>query len=263
MAQKAEELDRVCFNCNSFFPAETGWTSEGICLNDSVFEPYLDELLENMNYDCCKDLIKKLKFEGNREACEHFDPVEINYTDLEEDDQEFTEGNELNVNYLQKLFLKHELKRMADPNYPLESYTKLLTSKSKKEVESGVNTLYIIMAQGNERAFTALCEYYSNLPPAESLEDVYWKIELLEKLHLGKKKEALFDCLVQELHKTQSNNTTRSLITKIFRIMNTLPVDLMEDQLLKMLKEKRFSYRLKDKMKELLGLKQKDYLFDR
>ena len=46
MAQKAEELDRVCFNCNSFFPEETGWTVEGICLNDSAFEPYLDELLE-------------------------------------------------------------------------------------------------------------------------------------------------------------------------------------------------------------------------
>ncbi len=261
MTQKAEELDRVCFNCNSFFPAEAGWTAEGICLNDSVFDPYLDELLENMNYDCCKDLIDKLKFEGNREACEHFDPVEISSTDLEEDDQEFAEGDELNVNSLQELLLKHELKRMADPNYPLESYAEQLTSKSKKEVESGVNTLYLIMAQGNKRAFTALCEYYSNLPPAESLEDVHWKIEFLEKLRLGKNKKALFDCLIQELYKTPSNNTTRSLITKIFKIMNTLPADLMEDQLLKMLKEKRFSYRLKDKMKELLGLKQKDYLF--
>lgn len=150
---------------------------------------------------------------------------------------------------------------MADPNYPMESYTELLTSKSKKEVESGVNTLYLIMAQGNERAFTALCEYYSNLPPARRLEDVHWKTELLEKLYQGKNKKELFDCLVQELYKTPSNNTTRSLITKIFRIMNSLPADLMEDQLLKMLKEKRFSYRLKDKMKELLGFKQKDYLF--
>jgi len=261
MTQKAEELDKVCFNCNSFFPAETGWTAEGICLKDSVFEPYLDELLENMNYDCCKDLIDKLKFEGNREACEHFDPVEISSTDFEEDGQEFAEDDELNVNSLQGLLLKHELKRMADPNYPLESYTKLLTGKSKKQVESGVNNLYLIMAQGNKQAFTALCEYYNNLPPAKSLEDVYWKIELLEKLRLGKNKKALFDCLVQELYKTPSNNSTRSLITKVFRIMNSLPVDLMEDQLLKMLKEKRFSYRLKDKMKELLGLKQKDYLF--
>ncbi len=67
MSQKAEELDRLCCNCNSFFPAETGWTEEGICLSDSAFEPYLDELLENMNYDCCKDLIEKLKFDGNCE----------------------------------------------------------------------------------------------------------------------------------------------------------------------------------------------------
>ena len=113
----------------------------------------------------------------------------------------------------------------------------------------------------SERAFTALCEYYNSLAPAENLEDVHWRIELLEKLRLGKNEKVLFDCLVNELYKTPSNNTTRSLITKVFKIMNSLPVDLMEDQLLKMLKEKRFSYRLKNKMKELLGIKQKDYFF--
>ncbi len=118
------------------------------------------------------------------------------------------------------------------------------------------------MAQGNERAFTALCEYYNSLPPAENLEDVHWKIYLLEKLCHGKNERALFDCLVQELYKTPSNHTTRSLITKIFKIMNSLSVDLMEVQLIKMLKEKRFSYKLKDKMKELLGLKQKNHFFD-
>lgn len=264
MSQKAEELDRLCCNCNSFFPAEAGWTEEGICLSDSAFEPYLDELLENMNYGCCKELIEKLKFDGNCEVCEHFDPVEIMSTDLdfEEGVQELAESNELNVESFQQLLLRRELNKMADPNYPLESYIKLLTSKSKKEVEAGVNTLYYIMIQGNERAFTALWEYYNNLAPAEDLRDVHWKIYLLEKLQHGKNKKALFDCLVHELYKTSSNNTTKGLIIKIFQIMYTLPVDLMKDQLLKMLKDKRFSYKLKDKMKELLGLKQKNHFFD-
>ncbi len=117
------------------------------------------------------------------------------------------------------------------------------------------------MIQGNERVFTVLCDYYNNLPPAENLEDVHWKIYLLEKLWHGENEKALFDCLVQELNKTPSNNTTRGLITKIFKIMNGLPVDLMQDQLTIMLKEKRFSYRLKKKVKELLGLKYEDYIF--
>ncbi len=223
----------------------------------------MDELLENMNYDCCKELIEKLNFDGNREACEHFDPVEVisSEIDFPEEEQELSEGDEINISSSQELLWRRELKKMADPDYPLESYTKLLTSKNKKEVESGVDILYLIMIQGNERVFTVLCDYYNNLPPAENLEDVHWKIYLLEKLWHGENEKALFDCLVQELNKTPSNNTTRGLITKIFKIMNGLPVDLMQDQLTIMLKEKRFSYRLKKKVKELLGLKYEDYIF--
>jgi len=66
-----------------------------------------------------------------------------------------SEGDEINISSLQELLWRRELKKMADPHYPLESYTKLLTSKNKKEVESGVDTLYLIMVQGNERAFGA------------------------------------------------------------------------------------------------------------
>jgi hypothetical protein len=46
-AKKMEEgeLERVCFNCNHFFPASIqGPTEFGICLNDKEFEPFIDEL---------------------------------------------------------------------------------------------------------------------------------------------------------------------------------------------------------------------------
>ena len=72
-----------------------------------------------------EELIEKLKFDGNCKACEHFDPVEIMSTDLdfEEGVQELAESNELNVESFQQLLLRRELNKMADPNYPLESYS--------------------------------------------------------------------------------------------------------------------------------------------
>ena len=43
-------MERICFNCNVFFPASMDENMEyGICLNDKEFEPFIDELLENFN----------------------------------------------------------------------------------------------------------------------------------------------------------------------------------------------------------------------
>ena len=54
-----EELERVYFNCNHFFPASIeGPTEFGICLNDKEFSPFLDELLDNSNYACCQCLAR-------------------------------------------------------------------------------------------------------------------------------------------------------------------------------------------------------------
>jgi len=49
------------------------------------------------------------------------------------------------------------------------------------------------MIQGNERAFTVLCDYYNNLPPAENLEDIHWKIIFWRSYGTGKMKK---HCLI-------------------------------------------------------------------
>jgi len=47
-----EVLVRKCSNCASFFPASMEDATEfGICLNDEEFEPFIEELLGNPNFE--------------------------------------------------------------------------------------------------------------------------------------------------------------------------------------------------------------------
>lgn len=74
---KKEPLERVCFNCNYFFPSRTEASEYGICLEDKDFEPFIDELMENLNYSCCQELIQTKEFPGDQDACNKYDEAEI------------------------------------------------------------------------------------------------------------------------------------------------------------------------------------------
>ena len=79
-----EQLERICFNCNYFFPSRAEATEFGICLEDKDFEPYIDELLENLNYSCCQELIQEKEFPGDKDACNQFEEAEI--IDIDDED---------------------------------------------------------------------------------------------------------------------------------------------------------------------------------
>ncbi len=66
--------------------------------------------------------------------------------------------------------------------------------------------------------------------------------------------EQITPCLIDELYKTPSNNTTRQWLTDIFRFFEYCPIGMIREPLEKMVKDKRFSYRLKKKMKSILGM---------
>lgn len=263
MNDEKEELERICINCNSFFPADSSLTEYGICLMDESFEPYIEELFEKSNYDCCRDLINNSKFAGNKDACKDFELTETIEIDeeFEEDILKLAKDNALTVESLRNLLLIKEIERIDWKNYPIESYSKLLQSNNKKDVISGINSLGGLISLGNDKAFIALCEYYKKLPPAQNLEDVYFKMDILRQLNYKKDRKELVDCLVDELYKTPSNNTTRSLILKIFKIMKSIPLDLKKEALEKMLKDKRFSYRLKEKMKNMLDYYEDEWFY--
>ncbi len=59
------------------FPSSAEETGDGICLEDSDFEPFLDELLGSSNYASCQHLIDSKKFSGESTACDRFEEVEL------------------------------------------------------------------------------------------------------------------------------------------------------------------------------------------
>lgn len=78
-----EDVERICANWHSFFPDAHDITGFGICLADPAFEPYLDELIDNYNFDVCRQLIEEKRFSCSREACPEYDEAE--FSDPEED----------------------------------------------------------------------------------------------------------------------------------------------------------------------------------
>ncbi len=247
------ELERICFNCCSFFPAADFPTEEGICFEDGSFEPYIEELIDNNNFDCCKDLINRTKFNGERDACKDFEPVEVMEIndEISEKLRKLVDNGNATAESLREELLAAAMENLDFKNHPVESYLELLQSNNRDDVMSGINSLGALSVQGNDKAFIALCEYYKKLPPAHKLSDVHFRIDVLQNLSSYDRQEVV-DCLVNELYKTPSNNTTRSLILEIFKIMETIPLDLKKAELEKMMHDKRFSYRLKNKMKAML-----------
>lgn len=97
-----------------------------------------------------------------------------------------------------------------------------------------------------------LLKYFSKLPPTKTLEEVYLKKEVLRHLVRDDMKSQILPYIINELYNTPSNNTTRQWITAIFEFLSHSPKDKIREPLEKMLKDKRFSYRLKEKMKNIL-----------
>ncbi|MGA7277461.1 MAG: hypothetical protein WBW79_05945 [Desulfocapsaceae bacterium] len=72
-----DKLERICENCNSFFPDTFEPTENGICLADEAFEPYLDDLLERGDFSACQKLIEVKRFHLQQEACPLYEEAEI------------------------------------------------------------------------------------------------------------------------------------------------------------------------------------------
>ncbi|MFW6415711.1 MAG: hypothetical protein ACOCZ2_05275 [Thermodesulfobacteriota bacterium] len=72
----SKALDNICADCNHCFPDKEGPTTRGICLLDPEFEPFEEEILE-LNFQNCRELVKKKRFDLNQEACSRFSLAEI------------------------------------------------------------------------------------------------------------------------------------------------------------------------------------------
>lgn len=263
---KNEDIERICFNCNYFFPASMEELTEfGICLNDKDFDPFVDQLLGDSNYSCCQDLIDTKKFTGNREACPDFSEAEIGETIEIDENSEFgrdlissIKSGNFNTKKLEELLVEEQIRNIDFKTLPIDTYSKQLRSPRSEERDAAISSLGALIARENRAAFQELFTFLKQLPPLETIEDVHLKKDILRCLEYSVSSTALTELLLDELNNTPSSNTTRQWISAILRFLERRPVGEIREPLERMLRKNRFSYRLKQKIKTLLHRKEEE-----
>ena len=82
---------------------------------------------------------------------------------------------------------------------------------------AAVKRFGFLVAQANNAAFDALCEYLGALPPTQTLEDKSLRIEILAQLGTtSERQRELALILVEDLSRTASNPTTKCLALPAF-----------------------------------------------
>ncbi len=256
-------FEKVCFNCNYFFTYPMYEATEyGICLNDETFEPHMDALFEDDIDSTLKRLLEQKKFMGQHEACADFDLVEVVEIDdatnnpLGQELLYLKNTGQLNQQTMETALhkaLERQVENIDWNTIPVDTYATQLQSNNSIKRDEAIANFFGLMALGNTNALDALFNYFIKLPPPGSISEVHYKIDFLRKLSGRGKDNALFPYLIEELYNTPSNNTTRQWISAIFGFIGSFPSERIKEPLEKMLKDNRFSYRLKKKIKGILS----------
>ena len=244
-----EEIIQCCINCSQFFPVPLNELSEyGICLSDDIFEAYLEEIIENTPSERCLKLINQQKYHGDKDACDMFEEPEI-----------IGAAENFSIDELKRIIISNEDDDNLDDGLidlkkiPVDQYVSQLNSNDSTIRKKAIVNLSGLAAFKNEEAKKALLTYFRSMPPPNNLEAVHEKMDLFEKINPSGIYEEFVPLLIDELYQINSNNTTRQWISKIFKYLSHAPASLVQEPLEKMLKDKRFSYRLKQKMKAILA----------
>ena len=252
-----EELMLICGNCTFFFPENMeGFTDYGICLRDKIYEPYLDALTEDYNYDPCKELIEKNKIHGHTEACKHFEePEECDIDDVIHFGEKFK--NQINTgkfdaDAFETDLLLDQLEKADWSTIPLDKHIIKLNSPDKSQQFQAILNLVFFANSGNKEAFDQLIQYFKDLPCPITLDDVHFKIEVLRHFGNLKNNSIIIPFLINELYHIESNNTTRQWVSKILKHLEYCPIDMVCIQLQELLKDRKFSHKLKNKIKDTI-----------
>lgn len=257
-------LDRVCGNCHSVHPAEPWQSDFAICLSDPDLEPYLDDIMDRQDFSRCQDLVLRKRFAWDREACDKFDPVD----DIDEGEEippelaekliQLARDGELSAETLKMTTLEDAVARIDWAHKPVDDYLrKIQEAKSFEARRKAVGRFGHLICEGNRAAFDGLCHYLRDLPPPESVPDKELRIEVLRQLRLVREPDwvdELARVLVDDLFRTPSNNTTRGWYTAVFNYFErSCPEHIAEDVLDRILDSPRFSYRIKKRVRGILG----------
>ncbi len=163
-----EKLERICCNCNQFFPASMEEATEfGICLSDETFEPYIEELLDKSNYSCCHDLIENKKFPTDQEACSDYEEAEVieieNDSPLAKELSHLSKTIRLNLETLKVAILEERIRKIDWKTMPVDEYANQLKDPRMKVQRAGIASLGGMISFGNKEAFKELFRYFKQL----------------------------------------------------------------------------------------------------
>ena len=232
----SETLERICYNCSSFFTDVNDLEGDfGVCIQDEAFDAYQDEILENnLDFSICMDLYKEKRFDGNRDVCSDYDEIEIIEDEESENGSQMTE---------EELDQRYEIYRTQD----VDDIAKYLSSEEEKLRNKAISALLYLMNFRNQNAFECMLNYYKNLPPVESIDDVHSRLKILDRFYYfninNNCSNDLIEMLVGELYKMPSNNTTRQLFSSVLEFLSSsrCEFEIVIDKLSWLLDNRKFS----------------------
>jgi hypothetical protein len=137
--------------------------------------------------------------------------------------------------------------------YPLEFATRQSLIDDEEEFRGSVLLLSSFIHNGRKDAgiyLLGLMCYYSN--------DIY-KLEIIADNLSGFKNKECADFLFKELERVESNNTNRRYINQIIKTLSFFPDELIEEKFYELSQNKKFSYRMRNKFKDIIMKPEFDY----
>lgn len=229
------EWDRICQNCSSFFQDDKDLRADmylGVCVMDEAFQPFLDAILEAADFSSCYDIYQKKRYDGRREACDQYEEPEI---------IEIPEGEDIE-DYLHIEHMKHQ---------NVDEIIKYFYDANNKIINNAIAAIAKYVYIGNESAYKGLIKFYLGLGPAESLEDVYIRMKIVDILSAKESEKDTIDAYVNELARTPSNNTTRKLYTEILKRLSRCPYEMVQEPLLELLSKRKYSLKIRNRIMEV------------
>lgn len=227
-------FDRICQNCSSFFQ-DSEDMDLGVCLNDEVFQPFLDEIINNEDFSSCYELYKQKRYDGRKKACEQYEEPEF---------MEIPEGEDIST-YIHYEALKHQ---------NVEEIVNYLYSSDMALVKNAISAISTYVYIGNRSAYEGLLNYYLGLGPAESLDDVHIRMKIIDMFSRYESERATIEAYVNELARTPSNNTTRQLYSLVLKRLNWCPHEIVHGLLLELLGKQKYSYKIRKRIMDVAGI---------
>lgn len=129
---------------------------------------------------------------------------------------------------------------------PIETTLRQAASKNDEEYCAACGMLISLCAHEREEViiFTfGLLEYYSG--------NIQRKEQLIKALGFVKTKKSA-DLLFKELNTTPSSNSTRGYLNTVLKTLSHLPLEIIESGFKNLLADKKWTYRMRDKFREII-----------